>query len=160
LSLSFAFHHSLTTFEDTWKQKKTKTNKNRMTEQAQMEVVIDAPFYLVQPDDNNSIKALPSMTNDELYDHLGHAGVFSESKRMLLTCFDVFVHHEGRLYYRMKLKKDRIPLVAEGAEGGAEGRVGGLFEGTVFHDPMEVFIRRSETKDGIAVSDYYVSFDL
>jgi hypothetical protein len=133
--------------------KKTKNRKreNKMTEQAQMEVVIDAPFHFVQPDDNNSIKALPSMTNDELYDHLGHAGVFSESKRMLLTCFDVFVHHEGRLYYRMKLKKDRVPLV----DDGAEGRVGGLFEGTVFHDPMEVFIRRS-----IAVSDYHASFDL
>ena len=101
---------------------------------------------------SNKPKQLPSLNNEQLWHFIGERGVYSQSPEHMLSCFDVFVHHEGKLYYRMKLKKDRVPVTETSASAD-------LFVGTTFHDPMEAFINRRETKDEVAVMSTHYSKD-
>lgn len=98
------------------------------------------------------IQQHPSFSAYELWDFLGDQGIFSESPAHLLSAFDVLVHRQGTLYYRMRRIKDRKPV--EPLPEGAVRNV--LFAGTIFHDPMGYFVRRSESGSRVNVSNCYV----
>lgn len=57
---------------------------------------------LVQTSDANVRKELPSLSNAELWQLFGERDVHIHSAQALVAKFDVFLHSNGRLFFRMK----------------------------------------------------------
>ena len=119
-----------------------------------MATEISFPQELVQSDEANTVKELPSLSNEDLWHFCGERGVYSQSPKHLLSCFDVFYHSKGNLYYRMKLRKNREVIPSTEPD-----QTSGFFHGVVFHDPMGAFMDRKETKDEVAIMSTHYKFD-
>ena len=59
-------------------------------------------FVYVQPNDANTIKTLPSLSNHELWELFIERGVHEPTSESLVSKFDVWLHSKGRLFYRLK----------------------------------------------------------
>jgi len=97
-------------------------------------------------------KELPSFTLKQIWNFVGERGVYSESPEHFSSCFDILCHYKGKLYYRMKLIKDRI--------SSSPSSNTGFFKGVTFHDPMECFISRADTGDNVTImATHYTNRD-
>ena len=95
-----------------------------------------------------SKKVAPSFTDEELWHFVGERGVYSACPRNFKYAFDVLVHREGVLFYRMKPRDEWFITIDDPVVDKDN-----MFPGIVIHDPMEHFItRENHTYD--AEKDY------
>jgi hypothetical protein len=92
-------------------------------------------------------KPKPSYTDEEIWHQAGERGCYSGSAQHFKSCFDILVHREGILMYRMK-RKSEMKYSTEINDNDSF-----LFKGVLFHDPMEIFIPREEDGDNIVIMD-------
>lgn len=100
----------------------------------------------------NKEAELPNLINQEIWQFIGDRGVYCASPDHMLSNFDVFVHSSGNLFYRMKLKKDVLPVNSKTCST--------FFEGVEFYDPMECFISRTVGGDEVNIMPTHYRDDI
>jgi hypothetical protein len=89
------------------------------------------------------VKVLPSFTDEELWEHVVERGVYSPCPRNFKHAFDVLVHREGILIYRMKPQDEWFIHIEDDEHPDQSG--------LCIHDPMEAFAVREGVRypDGL-----------
>lgn len=85
-----------------------------------------------------------NFTDEEIWNFAGDRGVFSDSPAFFKFCFDVLVHRDNTLIYRMKPQTEWfLKVVADPIDpNGQKSKSNSLFDGILIHDSMECFIQR------------------